>query len=342
MPDDSLTPDEIHSIVAKIGLSRLTQWMGGILLALAACLAGGAAAQEFPQKSIRFIVPFPPGGATDGLARILGEKMTETWMQQVVIDNRAGAGGNIGAEIAARAPADGHTLIIVGLSHAANLSLYSRLSYHPVRDFAPVSQVVSIHAFLVTHPSLPVKSVRELVALARAKPGALNYASGGNGSSPHMAMELFKSLAKVDLVHVPYKGTQSVIGILRGETALLFENLISVGAHIKSGQLRVLAVGASKRSSALPEVPTVAESGVPGYDVVLWFGMLAPAGTPGAAVTAIHREISNILKLPDVKARLATQAADPVGSSPEQFDAFIKSEIAKWAKVVKDNGLKVD
>jgi len=318
------------------------RWIRGLVLAAAAFLAGIAAAQEFPQKSIRFIVPFPPGGATDGLARILGEKMTETWKQQVVIDNRAGAGGNIGAEIAARAPADGYTVIIVGLSHAANLSLYSKLSYHPVRDFTPISQVVAIHTFLVTHPSLPAKSVRELVALAKAKPGSLNYASGGNGSSPHMAMELFRGLAKVDLVHVPYKGTQSVIGILRGETALLFENLISVGAHIQSGKLRVLAVGASSRSSALPEVPTVAEAGVPGYDVVLWFGMLAPAGTPGAAVTAIHREISNTLKLPDVKARLAMQAADPVGSSPGQFDAFIKSEIAKWAKVVKENGLKVD
>lgn len=317
-------------------------WIRGLLLALAAFFTGIAAAQEFPQKSVRFIVPFPPGGATDGLARILGEKMTEAWKQQVVIDNRGGAGGNIAAEIAAKAPADGYTIIIVGLSHAANLSLYSKLNYHPVRDFTPISQVVSIHTFLVTHPSLPVKSVTELVALAKAKPGSLDYASGGNGSSPHMAMELFKSLAKVDLVHVPYKGTQSVIGILRGETALLFENLISVGAHIKSGKLRVLAVGASKRSSALPEVPTVAEAGVPGYDVVLWFGMLAPAGTPGAAVTTFHRELSNILKLPDVKARLAMQGADPVGSSPETFDAFIKSEIAKWAKVVKENGLKVD
>lgn len=318
------------------------KWIRGAVLALAAFFTGIAAAQEFPQKSIRFIVPFPPGGATDGLARILGEKMTETWKQQVVIDNRGGAGGNIAAEIAARAPADGYTIIIVGLSHAANLSLYSKLNYHPVRDFAPISQVVAIHTFLVTHPSLPVKSVKELVALAKAKPGSLNYASGGNGSSPHMAMELFKSLAKVDLVHVPYKGTQSVIGILRGETAMLFENLISVGAHIKSGKLRVLAVGASRRSSALPEVPTVAEAGVPGYDVVLWFGMLAPAGSPAAAIATIHREISNILKLPDVKARLAIQAADPIGSPPEQFDAFIKSEIAKWAKVVKENRLKVD
>ena len=316
------------------------KWILGSLLI--ACFAGVAAAQEFPQKTVRFIVPFPPGGATDGLARILAEKMTEAWRQQVVIDNRGGAGGNIAAELAAKAPADGHTIIIVGLSHAANLSLYSKLNYHPVRDFTPVSQVVSIHTFLVTHPSLPVKSVKELVALAKAKPGALNYASGGNGSSPHMAMELFKGLAKVDLVHVPYKGTQSVIGILRGEAALLFENLISVGAHINSGKLRVLAVGASKRSSALPQVPTVAEAGVPGYDMVLWFGVLAPAGTPAAAVKTIHREIANILKVPDVRSRLAAQAADPVASTPGEFDAFIKSEIAKWAKVVKASGLKVD
>jgi tripartite-type tricarboxylate transporter receptor subunit TctC len=314
----------------------------GVLFALAALFAGVGAAQDFPNKPIRFIVPFPPGGATDGLARILGEKMTDAWKQQVVIDNRGGAGGNIAAEIAAKAPADGHSIIIVGLSHAANLSLYSKLNYHPVRDFTPISQVVSIHTFLVVHPSLPVKSVKELLALAKAKPGAINYASGGNGSSPHMAMELFKSLANVDLVHVPYKGTQSVIGILRGETGLLFENLISVGAHIKSGKLRVLAVGASRRSSALPEVPTVAEAGVPGYDMVLWFGVLAPAGAPAAAVTTIQREITNILKLPDVKARLATQGAEPVGSTPQQFDAFIKTEIAKWAKVVKEKGLKVD
>jgi len=318
------------------------KWILGFLATLAACFIGIAGAQEFPQKTVRFIVPFPPGGATDGLARILAEKMTEAWKQQVVIDNRGGAGGNIAAEIAAKAPADGHTIIIVGLSHAANLSLYSKLNYHPVRDFTPVSQVVSIHTFLVTHPSLPVKSVKELVALAKAKPGALNYASGGNGSSPHMAMELFKSLTKVDLVHVPYKGTQSVIGILRGEAALLFENLISVGAHIKSGRLRVLAVGASKRSSAMPDVPTIAEAGAPGYDMVLWFGVLAPTGTPGAVVNTIHREIANILKVPDVKSRLATQGADPVGSTPDQFDAFIKSEIAKWTKVVKENGLKVD
>ncbi len=187
-----------------------------------------------------------------------------------------------------------------------------------------------------------MKSVKELIALAKAKPGTLNYASGGNGSSPHMAMELFKSLAKVDLVHVPYKGTQSVIGLLGGETALLFENLISVGAHVRSGKMRALAVGGTKRSSAMPDVPTIAQAGVPGYDMVLWFGVLAPAGTPKPVVAALQREIAGILKQPEVRTRLAAQGAEPVGSTPEEFDAFIKAEIGKWAKVVKAAGLKVD
>ncbi|MBM3358118.1 MAG: tripartite tricarboxylate transporter substrate binding protein [Betaproteobacteria bacterium] len=317
-------------------------WLLPAAVIAAALMPGVGGAQDYPQKSIRFIVPFPPGGATDGLARILGEKMMEAWKQQVVIDNRGGAGGNIAAEIAAKSPADGYTIIIVGLSHAANLSLYSKLAYHPVKDFAPVTQVVSIHTFLVVHPSLPVKTVQELVSLAKVNPGAINYASGGNGSSPHMAMELFKGLAKVDFVHVPYKGTQSVIGLLRGEAAVLFENLISVGAHVKSGKMRVLAVGASKRSTAMPEVPTIAEAGVPGYDMVLWFGVLAPAGTPRPVVAKLHGEIAGILKQPDVNQRLTGLGAEPVGSSPDEFDAFIKREIGKWAKVVKDAGLKVD
>ena len=309
---------------------------------LAASLAGIAAGQGFPQRSIRFVVPFPPGGATDALARILGEKMTDVWAQPVVIDNRAGAGGNIAAEIVAKSPPDGYTIIIVGLSHAANLSLYHKLAYHPVRDFAPVTQAVAMHMFLTVHPSLPVKSVKELIALAKARPGALNYASGGSGSTPHMAMELFKSYTKIDVVHVPYKGTQSVIGLMRGEAALLFENLISVGAHVQSGKLRVLAVGASKRSNALPEVPTVAEAGVPGYEMSAWFGVLAPAGTPRPAIGALHREMANALKLPDVKQRFNRLGAEPVGNTPEEFDGLIKSEIAKWGKVVKEAGLKVD
>ena len=314
----------------------------GLAVIFAACCIQNVAAQDYPQKPIRFIIPFPPGGATDGLARMLGEKMSGSWGQQVIIDNRGGAGGNIAAEIAAKTPPDGYTILMVGLSHAANVSLYSRLGYDPIKDFTAVTQVVSINTFLVTNPSLPVKSVKELIALARAKPGSLNYASGGNGSSPHMAMELFRNSAKIDLVHVPYKGTESVLGVLRGEAAMLFENLISVGAHIKSGKLRVLAVGASKRSSAMPDVPTVAEAGVPGYDVALWFGVIAPARTPTPIVDRLQREMSNILKLPDVRERLAFQGADPIGSAPAEFDAFIKSEIAKWAKVVKLAGLKVD
>ena len=315
---------------------------GRFALMLAALCPVPAAAQAFPQKAIRFVVPFPPGGATDGLARILGEKMAEAWGQAVVIDNRPGAGGNIAEEIVARAPPDGHTIVIVGLSHAANVSLYSKLAYDPVKDFAPVTQAVSIDTFLVAHPSLPVKSVKELIALAKARPGTINYASGGNGSSPHMAMELFRSLTRIDIVHVPYKGTQSVIGLLGGEAALLFENLISVGAHVKSGKMKALAVGGTKRSSAMPEVPTMAQAGVPGYNMVLWFGVIAPAGTPRPVVAALQREIAGILKQPEVRTKLATQGADPVASTPEQFDAFIKAEIGKWAKVVKEAGLKVD
>ncbi len=271
-----------------------------------------------------------------------GERMSDDWKQPVLIDNRAGAGGNIAAELVAKSPADGYTIIVVGMNHAANLALYSKLAYHPVRDFAPVTQAVAMNMFLVVHPSLPVKSVRQLVALAQARPGALYYGSGGSGSTPHMAMELFKSLAKVDLVHVPYKGTQSVIGILRGETAMLFENLISVGAHVQSGKLRALAVGATKRTAAMPELPTVAEAGVPGYEMAAWFGVLAPAGTPKPVIAALNREMANTLKQADVKERFAKLGAEPVGSTPEEFDAFIKAEIAKWGKVVKEAGIKAD
>ena len=313
-------------------------WLALGLLAVSAAVL----AQGYPQKTIRFVVPFPPGGATDALARILGERMSDAWKQPVLIDNRAGAGGNIAAEIVAKSPADGYTIIIVGMSHAANPALYSKLAYHPVRDFAPVTQAVAMNMFLVVHPSLPVKSVKELIALAKTKPGALNYGSGGSGSTPHMAMELFKSLAGVDLVHVPYKGTQSVIGIMRGEAAMLFENLISVGAHVQSGKLRALAVGATKRSGAMPELPTVAEAGVPGYEMAAWFGVLAPAGTPRPVIAALQREMAGTLKQPEVRERFAKLGAEPVGSTPEEFDALIKSEIAKWGKVVKEAGLKAD
>jgi tripartite-type tricarboxylate transporter receptor subunit TctC len=312
------------------------------MLSIAAVGPGLALAQEYPNKSIRFIVPFPPGGATDAFARTIGQKLNEAWGQPVVIDNRPGAGGNIGADAAAKSPADGYAIIIVGPSHGANISLYSKLSYDPIRDFTPITQVAAMQVFLVVHPSVPARSVKELITLARAKPGELQYGSGGNGSSNHLATELFKSLAKIDIAHVPYKGTESVIGILRGEVSLLFENLISVGAHIKSGKVRVLAVGGAKRFAAMPEVPTIAESGVPGYEMVLWYGVLAPAGTPKSIVAKLNSEMVKTLNLPDVRQRLSNQGAEAVGNTPEQFDALIKSEIKNWARVVKEAGLRVD
>ena len=310
--------------------------------AFAVILAAGASAQDYPQRSVRLVIPFPPGGATDGLARVVGQSLTASWGQQIVVDNRPGAGGNIGAMIVAKAPPDGYTLFMVGLSHAANLSLYKKLDYHPLRDFTPITQVVSIDTFLAVHPSLPVKSVKELLALARAKPGSLNYASGGNGSSPHMAMELFKSLAKVDIVHVPYKGTESVIGLMRGEAGMIFENLISIGAQIKSGKLRALAIGSPRRSAAMPDIPTVSEAGVPGYAVSLWFGMLGPAGLPKAIVDKAWRDTAALLKTAEVRERFASLGADPIGSTPDAFTAFIKTEIAKWEKVIRGANIQVD
>lgn len=299
-------------------------------------------AQDYPGKPIRFIVPFPPGGGTDTFARILGQKMNESWGQQVVIDNRPGAGGNIAAELAAKSPADGYTLIIVGMSHAVNVSLYRKITYDQVRDFAPITQVASVESFLVVHPSLPVESVKELIALAKARPGELNYGSGGNGAPGHLAGELFKMLAGINMVHVPYKGAQSMVGLLNGDHAVEFNNLITVGAHIKSGKVRVLAVGSAKRSPLMPEVPTMMEAGVPGYEKVQWFGVLAAAGTAKPIINKLNAEMVRALNLPDVTKRLRDMGSEPIANSPEQFDALIKSEIRKWAKVIQEVGIKVD
>lgn len=313
-----------------------------VLLLAALVCSSIVIAQDYPSKPIRFIVPFPPGGATDTFARILGQKMTDSWGQQVVIDNRAGAGGNIAAELAAKSPADGYTIIIVGMSHAVNVSLYRKIAYDPVKDFAPITQVASVESFLVVHPSLPVKSVKELIALAKARPGQLNYGSGGNGAPGHLAGELFKMLTGINMVHVPYKGAQSMVGLLNGDHAVEFNNLITVGAHIKSGKVRVLAVGSAKRSPLMPEVPTMREAGVPGYEKVQWFGVLAPAGTPQPVISKLNAEMVRALKLPDVAKRLRDLGSEPVANSPEQFDVLIKSEIKKWAKVIKEVGIRID
>ena len=310
-------------------------------VALLALAAPAGAQTAYPQKPIRMVVPFPPGGGTDILARLFGQKMSETLGQQVIIDNRGGAGGTIGTDIAAKAPPDGYTLILVSGSHAINPGLYPKLPYDSVNDFAPITQLATSPGILVVNPSLPVKSVKDLIALARAKPGQINYASAGSGTPPHLAGELFKVMAKIDMVHVPYKGNAPAFtDVIGGQVSLIFPTMPSAMPFIKSGRLRPIAVTSAKRSPAAPDIPTIAESGLPGYEATSWYGILAPARTPREIVARLHEVLVSIIGSPDMKDKLAAQGLDPVGNTPQQFAAVIKSEIAKWAKVVKASGAK--
>jgi len=304
--------------------------------ALCAC-ACAAVAQAFPTKPIRFIVPFPPGGGNDTMARAFGQKMTEGFTQQVVIDNRAGAGGNIGAETAARALPDGYTLFLGGVgSHGINPGL-QKVPYDPIADFAPISLIASAPLVIVVPLSLPAKTVGDLIQLARAKPGALNYASSGNGTIAHLSAELLNSMAKIKLEHVPYKGTgPALTDLLGGPVQLMFNSAVAMLPQVRTGKLRALAVTSAKRLAALPEVPTVAESGVPGYEAASWYGVLAPAKTPRSIIMKLNGEIVRIAQLPDVRERLAADGADPIGSSPEAFAAHIKRELARWARVIEE------
>jgi tripartite-type tricarboxylate transporter receptor subunit TctC len=316
--------------------------------AYAACLAvalvGMTAAHAqptYPQKPIRLVVPFPPGGGTDILARLFGQKLSETLGQPIIIDNRGGAGGTIGTDIAAKAPSDGYTLILVSGSHAINPGLYQKLPYDSVNDFAPITQIATSPGILVVNPSLPVKSVKDLIALARAKPGQINYASAGSGTPPHLAGELFKVMAKIDMVHVPYKGNAPAFtDVIGGQVSLIFPTMPYAMPFIKFGKLRPIAVTSAKRSPAAPDIPTIAESGLPGYEATSWYGILAPARTPPQIVTRLHEVLVSVIGAPDMKDKLAAQGLDPVGNTPQQFAAVIKSEIAKWAKVVKASGAK--
>jgi tripartite-type tricarboxylate transporter receptor subunit TctC len=302
---------------------------------LAAAAAGLAAAQSYPVKSVRMIVPFSAGGGTDIVARTIALRMGESLGQSVVVDNRAGANSNIGLELAARAVPDGYTLIMTSSAMAINPSVYRKLAFDPVKDFAPVTLATLIPFVLVVHPSLPVKSVRELVTLGRARAGQLTFASSGTGNATHLSMELFKAMTGIDMVHVPYKGTgQALTDIIGGQVEALFGSIPSTMPHARSGKLRVLAMSAAKRSQAIPEVPTVAESGVPGYELTSWYGVLAPAGTPNEVVSRLHSEVIKTLAHPDVRSRLSGEGADPVGNTPAEFAAFIRSEIGKYAKVV--------
>lgn len=316
--------------------------LAGALVVVAA--AAAAAAQSYPVKPIRLIVPFPPGGATDILGRAIGQKLGETLGQQIVIDNRPGASGSIGADLAAKAAPDGYTLLIGQATNLAiNISLMGKLPFDPVKDFAPVTLVASTPNLLVVHPSLPVRSVKDLVALAKAKPGTINYASSGNGSPGHLAAELFKKAAGIDMVHIPYKGAAPALtDVVSGHASLYFTSPISAQSLVKAGRLRMVAVTSAKRSPSMPDVPTVAEAGFPDFDLASWWGMLAPAGVSRDILTRLHSETVKILNLPDVRQRLSSQGADVLSNTPEQFAAYIKSEIAKWGKLVKASGARID
>lgn len=306
-------------------------------------LPAHAGAQTYPTKPVRFVVGFPAGGATDVVARTISQKLGEALTQAVVVDNRAGAASNIAAEHVATSPKDGHTIFMGTVSTSINPSLYKKLPYDPLRDFVPVSQVSSTPFLIVVHPSLPVKSVKEFIALAKSQPGQLNYGSAGSGSGGHLFVEMFGSMAGVKLMHVPYKGAApATTATLSGETIFMFDNIVTTLPLTRAGRLRGLAVTTAKRSAAAPEMPTVAEAGVPGYDANAWFGVFAPAGTPQPVVNRLNAEIVKIVKMPEVHDRFMALGAEPAGTTAGEFGAFFRSEVAKWAKVVKSSGAQVD
>jgi len=302
-----------------------------------------ATAQSYPTRPVRFIVSYPPGGGADTVARVLGQKLAESWGQQVVVDNRPGGGANIGPELAARAAPDGHTIFQTALVHTVNASLYPKLGYDIRRDFAPVILLSSVPLMLVVHPSVAARTTRELIDLARAKPGQINYASTGSGGPQHLGMELFKTLAGVDIAHIPYKGAAPAFtDLLGGRVHSIFGNMISTLPHTRSGKLRPLAVSSAKRSQAAPELPTVAESGVPGYESGAWFGISVPVATPRPLISRINADINRALADPELRKRLMADGADLLGGTPAEFDTYLRGEIEKWAKVIKFANLRVE
>lgn len=327
-------------------ISRLSQFAVAAILGAA---TGIAAAQEgashYPTKTIRMVVGFPPGGGTDVMARLVAPKLSESWNQQVVIDNRPGATGIIGANLVAKAAPDGYTLLMGHVStNAIAASLFSKLPYDPEKDFAPITRVSSVPHILVVHPSLDVHTVKELIALAKAKPGQLVFPSAGNGSTPHLAGEIFKTMTGVNLIHVPYKGSgQSVQDLLGGQVQVAFDTTPTLIQYVKAGKLRPLGVSTLKRLASVPDVPTIAESGVPGYEVTTWYGLFAPPGTPPEIVRKVHAEVVKIVRLPDIAARLDSMGTDETtNATPEEFAALVKTDIAKYAKVIKAAGLHID
>jgi tripartite-type tricarboxylate transporter receptor subunit TctC len=315
-------------------------WAVGTLLAV----PGVTLAQSYPAKPIRFVIPYPPGGASDVTARVLGAKMTETWGQQVLVDNRPGANGIIALELVAKARPDGYTILMANLGpNAINPSVYAKLPYDPIRDFAAVTLTTLVPQLLVVHPSLPVKSVKDLIALSRQRSGQLTFASAGIGASNHLSGELFKMMAGVKMLHVPYKGdTPAMTDLIAGQVAVMFPTAIAATPHVKSGRLHALAATSTKRIAAMSQLPTVAESGIPGFEAVSWGGIMTPAGAPNEVITKLHGETTRILRQPDVIEKLSGLGAEIVASSPEEFSVYLKSEISKWSKVARAANVKLD
>ncbi|MGQ0654352.1 MAG: Bug family tripartite tricarboxylate transporter substrate binding protein [Betaproteobacteria bacterium] len=315
------------------------------LLALfSALFVTGAWAQAWPAKPVRLIVPAPPGSAPDFLSRLIAPKLNDLWGQPIVIDNVLGAGGNIGTDRVAKAPADGYTLLFNTIGPiGVNISLYKDLPYEPQRDFAPITLVAKVPNVLAVHPGVPVKSVKELIAYARQNPGKLRYGSPGSGTSNHLSAELLKTMTGIDMLHIPYKSSaQMTTDLLGGQVELIFHNAPVLLPHVKSGAIRGLGVTSAGRQPSAPDLPTIAEAGVPGFEVTAWFGFMAPAATPQPVIAKVHADVVKVLALPEVRERMLPQAAEPIGNTPQEYGAFIAAEIAKWAKVVKQSGAKVE
>ena len=320
----------------------MNAWLRIAALLLLCAPAAAPAQDAYPTRPIRIVVPFTAGGPTDIFARAIGAEISKTLGQPVIVDNRPGAGGNLGTEMVAKAPADGYTLIMGAVgSFAVNPTLYAKLPFDVLRDFAPISQVTNVPFVLVVHPGVAAKSLQEFLALARAKPGQMSYGSAGTGTSMHLSTELFKTMAKIDIVHVPYKGaSQAVVDLLSGQVQVLMADVVSALPHVKAGKFRPLAITA--RSALYAEVPSFADAGLPGFDANVWYGLFAPAATPREIVQKLYSHVAKALQTPEVGDRLTAQAAQVVGSTPEQFTVFVRTEIVKWAKVVKESGARID
>jgi tripartite-type tricarboxylate transporter receptor subunit TctC len=305
---------------------------------------GAQAPDKFPSKPIRLVIPFPPGGTTDIIGRAVGARLTELLGQPLVFDNRPGAAGTIGSELVARAPADGYTLVMSNVaSHATAATLYAKLPYDPVKDFAPITLAVLVPQVLLVHPSLPARNVKELIAIARKRPGEINFGSSGTGSTGHLGMELLKSITGTDMVHIPYKGAApAMLDLLGGRIVAMIDSAPTALPQVKAGKVRAIGTTGPRRMALLPDIPTVAEQGFPGFETVAWFGFSAPAGTPAAVIARLHQDLVRVLKLPEVREQFAQLGAEPVGNTPAEYLAFQQAEIAKWAKVIRAAGVRLD